>query len=101
MTIMNRLKILAAFLALAALGRAESTLSSDRVIQLPPVIVEASRLPSPVIDVRPALAEATAQANLTLQSDMRHVLGRSFRRLVAEQRRPAALASVAAGKPNA
>jgi hypothetical protein len=98
---MNRIKTLAAFVALAALGRAESVEFADRVIQLPSVVVEATRLPNPVIDVRPALDEARAQANLATRIDMRRTLGRSFRHLAADQRRTAPAVGPILGKPNA
>ncbi len=97
---MNRIKILAAFFALAALGRAESAELPDQVIQLPPVIVEASRLPSAVVEVHPGLDEARATASLATRIDMHPTLGRSFRHLAANQRHLTPGVGMPAAKPN-
>jgi hypothetical protein len=96
---MNAVKLLAVFISLAALARAESTGSNDRVIQLPPVRVEATRLPDPVVAVRTtSLDEVRARASLAVHIDMRRALSHSVRRLVANQR---LAPSVIADKPKA
>ncbi len=97
---MKSIKFLSAFFLLAALARADSAESTDRVIQLPPVVVEATRLPNPVIELRSDLDEAKAASTREIQADMRHTLTRSFRRLVAEQRRVPPAAATVARKPN-
>jgi hypothetical protein len=94
---MNTIKFLVVFVALAALGRADTTdRVSDRVIQLPPFVVTETRLPNPATDVRASLSEARAQVGnpaLTQQ------LGRTIRRLATLRRTPPAAATSAA-KPS-
>ena len=97
---MNTIKILAAFLALAALGRAESTASTCRVIELPPVVVEAARIPALALDPRPSLDELRTEASQSLRNDMRRSLGRVSRRLAANQRRNPVTVDVPVTGPN-
>lgn len=98
---MNIIKTLAAFIILSALGRAESAGLSDRVIELPPVMVEATRLSAPVVDAPATLDEVRAEASLALRTEMRHVLGHARRGLASNQHRTAPTIEVPAAKPNA
>jgi hypothetical protein len=94
---MNTIKFLAAFVALAAVGRAESVdRATEQILQLPPVVVVATRLPDPAADMRVALNEARAQVS---NPDLTRRLDRTIRRLANLHRAPAAAAKAAA-KPN-
>jgi hypothetical protein len=64
-------------------------------------VVEATRLPAPRVEISADVKEALASATQATQADMRHSLARSYRRLVAEQRRVPPVAATVARKPNA
>jgi len=98
---MKNFRLLSAVFMLAGLVRANSSETTERVVQLPPVVVEATRLPSPRVEISSDVKEALAAATQATQADMRHSLARSHRRLVAEQRRTPPAAAAVARKPNA
>ena len=84
---MNAIKILAAFLVLAGVSRAGSTTFSHHIVDLPPVLVEATRVTTPVVAALPSPDEIRAQAGLTLQGEVQRNLEHTARHLAAVQRR--------------
>lgn len=84
---MNALKILAAFLVLAGVSRAGSADFPHRIVELPPVLVEATRVTTPVVAALPSPDEIRAQADLSLHEETQRNLAHTARRLAASQRR--------------
>jgi hypothetical protein len=84
---MNATKILAAFLVLAGISRAGSADLSHHIVELPPVLVEATRLAPPPIASFVSPDEIRAQTDLALRAEMQRTLDHTARRLAAIQRR--------------
>lgn len=96
---MNTIKLLTAFLVLAGVSHAGSADFPRHIVDLPPVLVEATRVTTPVVAALPSPDEIRAQADLTLHGEVQRNLEHTGRHLAAIQRR--ALRTVELPRPSA
>lgn len=97
---MNTIKSLTAFLVLTALSYAGSADFPRHIVDLPPVLVEASRVTMPVVAALPSSDEVRAQADLTLRGEVQRNLEQTGRHLAAAQRRELRAVEVPALRPS-
>jgi hypothetical protein len=98
---MNAIKVLAAFLVLAGLSRAGSADFPRHIVELPPVLVQATRLTPPAGATLASPDEIRAQTDLALRAEMQRTLDHTARRVAAIQRRALRSAEASTNRPAA